>query len=287
MSVKRGFAICGIVIILCYLANIGINFYDEFNQKRLAKEYELRYEKEQEMIMRFDINIEAGEYDFLKDNLSYIYYVEGGFDNAFNAVCDQISIERDINTKYSEYVLTQDASYIYVDINNEFYSIKYPLPLSSSQLMNLSNILGENEKMEVFPFNDGIHCLISLDGENHIINIENGQILWTRGGYYESPRVNIFSDTLECGGDLSANTYIFNKYGELIKTVKPKADYIGLGKSILNIFSSIIVILIIKNIIKFNVRNNIAKTVGNIILNTAIILVVILLLMIIGVNLLI
>ena len=112
---------------------------------------------------------------------------------------------------------------------------------------------------------------------NNIYLISNQEKLFGQGGaYYESPTVDIFNDTLKCGGDLSTNTYIFNKYGELVKTIKPQLDYIGLIVDISKFNIIILILIIIQRMCKFNIKSTLIRNIVNVFIVFTIILVLLL-----------
>ncbi len=87
------------------------------------------------------------------------------------------------------------------------------VPISDNKLNNIRSFMREtnNDSLEVIPFNDGIYCFVSGKSEQYILNIENKELFWTRGSYYESPIFDPITDTVTCDGDLSATDYVFNK----------------------------------------------------------------------------
>lgn len=263
MRSKKTFALV-IMIIVCFFIIMSGNIYNYINQNKLRYEADKEYEEYLNKVMRFPVEIETGEYNSIDGGDIFLINEEDG-DKRLTTVSKKIFIDK-ISTNYSNYIVTNDTTYIDISMGNETKYIEYLVPINSVYLKNLRNFMREiNENsISVFPFNDGIYCLIGANQQQYIFNIELGTIVWTRGGYYESPTVDILNDTLKCGGDLSANTYVFNKYGELIKTITPQIDYIELIVNISKFIIVILVLIFIKSMIKSNVKNNIIKNLVNI-----------------------
>lgn len=281
MGVKKAFALV-IMIIVCFFIIISGNIYNYINQNKLRYEADKKYEEYLNKVMRFPVEIETGEYNSIDGGDIFLINEEDG-DKRLTTVSKKIFID-EINTNYSKYIVTNDTTYIDINIGNETKYIEYSVPINSIYLKNLRDFMRQiNENsISVFPFNDGIYCLIGANQEEYIFNIELGTIIWTRGGYYESPTVDIFNDTLKCGGDLSANTYVFNKYGELIKTITPQANYIDLIMNISKFIILILVLLAIQSMIKSNIKNNIIKNLVNIFIILIIIILFLLLAMVVA-----
>ena len=275
MSSKKN--VLAIMIIVCsFLIIIGGNLYNYINQNRLTYEADKRYEEYLNNVMRFPVEIKSGEYRSI-DYGDIFLLNEDDSDKKFETASKKIFIDG-VNTNYSEYVITNDTSYIAINIANEIKFIEHSVPISNIYLKNLRDFMREinDNSINVFPFNDGIYCLINANEQQCIFNIESGKIIWTRGEYYESPTVDIFNDTLKCGGDLSANTYIFNKYGELIKTIKPQLDYIGLIVDISKFNIVILILIIIQRMCKFNIKSTLIRNIVNVFIVFTIILVLLL-----------
>lgn len=277
MKSKKTFALV-IMIIGCFFIIISGTIYNYINQNKLRYEADKEHEEYLNKVMRFSVEIETGEYNSIDGGDIFLINEEDG-DKRLTTVSKKIFIDK-ISTNYSNYIVTNDTTYIDISKGNETKYIEYPVPINSVYLKNLRNFMREiNENsISVFPFNDGIYCLIGSNQEQYIFNIESGTVIWTRGGYYESPTVDILSDTLKCGGDLSANTYVFNKYGELVKTIKPKVDYIDLIVNISKFIIIILVLIVIQEVVKSNIKNNIIKN----LLNILIIFIIILLFLLLG-----
>lgn len=267
MSKEKGLKLIQIIIASCILINISISTYNSINQKRLIKESETRRENYKINIMRFPIKINAGEYRVIDYGENYLLDNEDGL-KLFDEASERIYLG-ETDTKYSEYIITENTTYVCADIEyeeNYMQYLDYPVPISDSKLINLRNFMREtdNDSLEVIPFNDGIHCFISGKSEQYILNIENEELLWTRGSYYESPIFDPVTDTLTCGGDLSATDYVFNKYGELIET----KEY-GKGSLILFMFNFTVfflILFIIQKVVNKNVKNIGIKVITNIFL---------------------
>ncbi|SHH34417.1 hypothetical protein SAMN02745196_00066 [Clostridium collagenovorans DSM 3089] len=255
MRIKKGINIILISIALLLLVSIGIKVYDNMNQKQISREIQNKAEEYRSKSMRFPVEIRGGEYKSIDLGYVNLLYEEDN-NKKFEEVSKDIFIE-ECDTKYSSYVITKDTTYIGINIDGEIKFIEYPVTISDDSLKNLRNFMIEvnDQSIYVFPFNDGKHCLIGTDKEQYIFDIELGKVNWTRGNYYECPSVNIFDDTLECGGDLSANTYIFNKYGELIETINPHEDYVSLIAYVFKILLIIFIFIVLQRIVKFNVKS--------------------------------
>ncbi|MDU4883075.1 hypothetical protein [uncultured Clostridium sp.] len=264
------------IIVSSFLIIIGGNLYNYINQNRLTYEADKRYEEYLNNVMRFPVEIKGGEYRGIDYGDIFLLNEDDG-DKKFEDVSKKIFID-EINTNYSEYVITNDTSYIAINIGSEIKFIEHSVPISSIYLKNLKDFMREinDNSINVFPFNDGIYCFISTNEQQYIFNIESGKIIWTRGAYYESPTVDIFNDTLKCGGDLSTNTYIFNKYGELVKTIKPQLNYIGLIVDISKFNIIILILIIIQRMCKFNIKSTLIRNIVNVFIVFTIILVLLL-----------
>ena len=139
------------------------------------EEYMKNYDQD---VMRFDLYLNEGEYEFIPN------------ENFWNRV--------NIN-----------------DINGW---IKWTIPTldedSKVFIRSFISKSGNDNSIEVFPFNDDNFILIYTNAGAKILDLNNKKINWSGGGYYESVKVDIYSDTISCKGDLSSKTYYFNKYGE-------------------------------------------------------------------------
>lgn len=269
---RKKVSLLAISIICSFLILIVCNLYDYINQNKLRDDADKRYQEYLNNVMRFPVEIKSGEYKSI--DYGDIFLLNEDDYKKFEIASKNIVIN-EINTNYSEYIVTDDTSYIAIDIDDEIKFIEHSVPISDIYLKNLRDFMRKinDNSISVFPFNDGIYCLIDTNEEQYIFNIESGKIIWTRGSYYESPRVDIFNDTLECSGDLSTNTYIFNKYGDLIETIKPQFDYSGLIADIVKINILISTLFIIKRIFKLSITNILTKILVDIIIIFIIILV--------------
>ena len=269
---RKKVSLLAISIICSFLILIVCNLYDYINQNKLRDDADKRYQEYLNNVMRFPVEIKSGEYKSI--DYGDIFLLNEDDYKKFEIASKNIVIN-EINTNYSEYIVTDDTSYIAIDIDDEIKFIEHSVPISDIYLKNLRDFMRKinDNSISVFPFNDGIYCLIDTNEEQYIFNIESGKIIWTRGSYYESPRVDIFNDTLECSGDLSTNTYIFNKYGDLIETIKPQFDYSGLIADIVKINILISTLFIIKRIFKLSITNILIKILVDIIIIFIIILV--------------
>lgn len=269
---RKKVSLLAISIVCSFLILIVCNLYDYINQNKLRDDADKRYQEYLNNVMRFPVEIKSGEYKSI--DYGDIFLLNEDDYKKFEIASKNIVIN-EINTNYSEYIVTDDTSYIAIDIDDEIKFIEHSVPISDIYLKNLRDFMRKinDNSISVFPFNDGIYCLIDTNEEQYIFNIESGKIIWTRGSYYESPRVDIFNDTLECSGDLSTNTYIFNKYGDLIETIKPQFDYSGLIADIVKINILISTLFIIKRIFKLSITNILIKILVDIIIIFIIILV--------------
>lgn len=270
------------IIVSSFLIIIGGNLYNYINQNRLIYEANKRHKEYLNNVMRFPVEIKGGEYRSIDYGDIFLLNEDDG-DKKFEAASKKIFID-EINANYSEYVITNDTSYIAINIGSEIKFIEHSVPISSIYLKNLKDFMREinDNSINVFPFNDGIYCFISTNEQQYIFNIELGKIIWTRGAYYESPIVDIFNDTLECGGDLSANTYIFNKYGELIKIKKTQLDYSGLMIEISEFNILILILIIIQRMCKFNIKSTLIKNIINAFITLIIIVLFLLFIMVVA-----
>ena len=267
---RKKIDLLAISIVCSFLILIVCNLYDYINQNRLRDEADTRYQEYLNNVMRFPVEIKRGEYKSI--DYGDIFLLNEDDYKKFEIASKNIVIN-EIDTNYSEYIVTSDTSYIAIDIDDEIKFIEHSVPINDIYLKNLRDFMRKinDNSISVFPFNDGIYCLIDTNEEQYIFNIESGKIIWTRGSYYESPRVDIFNDTLECSGDLSTNTYIFNKYGELIEIIKPQFDYIGLIADISKINILISTLFIIKIMFKSIITNILIKILVGIIITFIII----------------
>lgn len=267
---RKKIDLLAISIVCSFLILIVCNLYDYINQNRLRDEADTRYQEYLNNIMRFPVEIKRGEYKSI--DYGEIFLLNEDDYKKFEIASKNIVIN-EIDTNYSEYIVTSDTSYIAIDIEDEIKFIEHSVPINDIYLKNLRDFMRKinDNSISVFPFNDGIYCLIDTNEEQYIFNIESGKIIWTRGSYYESPRVDILNDTLECNGDLSTNIYIFNKYGELIETIKPQFDYIGLIADISKINILISTLFIIKIMFKSIITNILIKILVDIIITFIII----------------
>ena len=179
------------------------------------EEYMKNYDQD---VMRFDLYLNQGQYEFIPNenfwNRVHLY------DDEKNEIDKQsiiISLQ-DSNLKFSEYVLTENAEYMKVNIDDINGWIKWTIPTldedSKVFIRSFISKSGNDNSIEVFPFNDDNFILIYTNAGAKILDLNNKKINWFGGGYYESVKVDIYSDTISCKGDLSSKTYYFNKYGE-------------------------------------------------------------------------
>lgn len=198
-----------LVICLGYMYYI----YPEYKLNRQMKNYE-------QDVMRFDLHLDAGEYEFIP----YEGFWEGKhlYDDEETEIQKQTTIiyTDTIDLKFSEYVLTKDTEYMKINLNGVDGWIKGTIPiLNEDNKVFIRHFIykylsrGANS-ITVSPFNDISFVLISDEGGQRILDLDNEKVTWYGGAYYECARVDIYSDTLYCGGDLSSRTYYFNKYGE-------------------------------------------------------------------------
>lgn len=276
MSKEKGLKLILIIIVSCILINVSINVYHSIKQKKLIKESEERRENYKSNRMRFPIKINAGEYKVIDYSENYLLDNEDGL-KLFDKASEFIYLE-ELDTKYSEYIITENTTYVCVDIEyeeNYMQYLEYPVPISDNKLINLRNFMREtnNDSLEVIPFNDGIYCFVSGKSDQYILNIENKELLWTRGHYYESPIFDPVTDTLTCGGDLSATDYVFNKYGELIETKEYSITKVFLTLWIFNFTAIVSALFIIQLMVNKNVKSIGIKLITNIFLVPIILLI--------------
>lgn len=267
MRKENGVKAILIIIVACLLINIGISTYNSINQKKLSIESQERRDNYKSNIMRFPIKISKGEYEVVDYGKNYLIDEENGL-KLFKEAAENIYLNG-IDTKYSEYIVTEESTYVCVDIeyaDSYMVFIEHPVPISDNSLNNLRNFMREidDDSIMVLPFNDGIHCFVDGSIEQYIFNIESGELLWTRGCYYESPMYNPIEDTITCGGDLSATDYVFNKYGELIETKEYGKGFLILG--IFNLAAIFLILFIIQQMVHKNVKNIAIKIITNIFL---------------------
>lgn len=267
MRKEQGFKAILIIIAACLLINIAISTYNSINQKKLIREAEERRDNYKSNIMRFPIEINEGEYKAVDYGENYLLNEENGL-KLFQESAEIIYLN-EVDTKYAEYIVTGDTTYVCADIeyaDSYMVFIEYPVPISDDELNNLRRFMREidDDSIMVLPFNDGIHCFVDGSAEQYIFNIESGELLWTRGCYYESPIYSPVKDTITCGGDLSATDYVFNKYGELIETKEFGITKGSLLLFMYNLTSVFLVLLIIQLMVHNNVKNVFIKVITNI-----------------------
>lgn len=267
MSKGKGLKLILIIIVSCILINISINVYHSINQKKLIKESKENHENYKRNMMRFPIKINEGEYKVIDSGDKYLLDNENEL-KLFDEASEFIHLE-ETDTKYSDYIVTENTTYVCVDIEykeNYMKYLEYPVLISDNKLNNLRSFMREtdNDSLEVIPFNDGIYCFVSGKSEQYILNIENKELLWTRGHYYESPTFNPVTDTLTCRGDLSATDYVFNKYGELIETKEYGKGFFILG--MFNLIGLFLILFIIQKVVNKNIKNIAIKIIINIFL---------------------
>ena len=207
------------IIIGHFLINISYIIYNDINQKRTEKinnEKEIQYNIDAN---RFDIFIPKGEYKAVKSK-AFSYNLDQNFEKEFKAQSELLTFNKDIDTKYSDYIITKDSTYLKLNINNEQYILKYPVPLSDNQLTNLRDRIHKNEDLSVFPFNDGIYCLVQSSNGSYIINTETGKETTNIEDDYESFKINIYTDKLECERYLNGDTFIYDKNSGFEERIK-------------------------------------------------------------------
>lgn len=206
-----------IIFLIAFLLVICLGYiyyeYPEYKRNRQMKNYE-------QDVMRFDLHLNQGQYEIIpsKDfwERTHLYNDE----QAEIQKQTTIIYTDTIDLKFSEYVLTKDAEYMKTNINGIDGWIKEAIPILNEddkvfirKFIYQYRALGANS-ISVFPFNDSNFVLIYSEGGQYILDLGNKEVTWYGGGYYESTKVDIYSDTIYCGGDLSSKTYYFNKYGE-------------------------------------------------------------------------
>lgn len=255
------------IIIARFLINISYVIYNDINSKKAEKinnEKEIQYNID---VNRFDILIPKGEYKAIKSkNFSYDY--DQNFEKEFKAQSELLTFNKDINTKYSDYIITKDSTYLKLNINNEQYILKYPVPLSDNQLTNLRNWVSKDEGLSILPFNDGIYCLVQTSNYSYIINTETGEVTANLGNGYESFKINIYTDKLECIDNMTSNTLIYDKNGELEEEIEasPPVTILELVPLTLVIASTIAIPILINSIILRSIKNKIIKVLSTILI---------------------
>lgn len=255
------------IIIARFLINISYIIYNDINSKKAEKinnEKEIQYNID---VNRFDILIPKGEYKAIKSkNFSYDY--DQNFKKKFKAQSELLTFNKDINTKYSDYIITKDSTYLKLNINNEQYILKYPVPLSDNQLTNLRNWVSKDEGLSILPFNDGIYCLVQTSNYSYIINTETGEVTANLGNGYESFKINIYTNKLECIDNMTSNTLIYDKNGELEEEIEafPPVTILELVPLTLVIASTIAIPILINSIILRSIKNKIIKVLSTILI---------------------
>ncbi|MBL4933084.1 hypothetical protein [Clostridium paridis] len=270
-------------LIIYILSLVLLNFisvtWNKYDQKRLIEKQAAEVKLYHEKVMRFEATIDRGSYDFVDDKNKKDPYFFEEMDNDFIANSAKIDINKDTKVRFSEYILTAKAQYFHVSINDREGWIKDNLLNDNESISYLQKFIKEKNKVTVFPFNSGDYALISDDTEQYIVNFNNKVITWQRGNYYEVPKVDINSDTLKCGGDLSSNTYEFSKEGKLIKTSKYGISIINIIIAFLNVT---LIILILNSIRRLLIRGTVSKALVNIIFFIIVVIIVIISLLLFG-----
>ena len=273
------------IIIGRFLINISYIIYNDIKQKRTEKinnEKEIQYNID---VNRFDVHISKGEYEAVKSK-TFSYNYDQNFEKEFKTQSELLTFNKDIDTKYSDYIITKDSTYLKLNINNEQYILKYPVPISDNQLTNLRNWISKDEGLSILPFNDGIYCLVETSNYSYITNTETGQVTANLGNGYESFKINIYTDKLECI-DLSSNTIIYDKNGELEEEIEAFTGLSIIDVIIitLNIGTIIAIPILINLIVLRNIKNKIIKVLSIILTTCFTIFVILMYLLILFVGL--
>ena len=136
MSKEKGLKLILIIIVSCILINVSINAYHSIKQKKLIKESEERRENYKSNRMRFPIKINAGEYKVIDYGDNYLLDNEEGL-KLFDKASEFIYLEK-VDTKYSEYIITENTTYVCADIEyeeNYMQYLEYHLPITNNQLI--------------------------------------------------------------------------------------------------------------------------------------------------------
>lgn len=250
MRLKKGLIIIGIFIGII----IGLNIFESIISSNNSKKSELRAEEHRNNIMRFPVDIKSGKY--IMFDYSDEYYIFDESLERFNESLKEIYLE-DISTKYSEYIITRQTSYLAIKINDEIKFIEHEVPINKDYIKILRNLLEEEGgwAINIFPFNDGEYALINPAGRQFSFDIKNSTKLIGFGGKYESPSINVLNDTLEASGDLSATTYVFDKKGELLEEKEPNRGFLIENKGLIQISSGILILIVLRRIVKFNISD--------------------------------
>ena len=160
MRVKKGF----IIIITLIIMIISLNIYKSINQKNTYKKAELVAQEYRNNIMRFPVDIKSGTY-ITFDTFNYYNIFEESLES-FNNGLKEIVLE-DISTKYSEYIVTRETTYLKVNINDEVIFVEYKLPIDKDYIKNLRTFLEDvgGWAINVFHFNDGTTYVFDKYGE--------------------------------------------------------------------------------------------------------------------------
>ncbi|MDD7794466.1 hypothetical protein [Clostridium sp. 'White wine YQ'] len=270
-------------LIIYILSFVLLNFisitWNKYEQNRLIKKQAAEAKLYHEKVMRFEATIDSGSYDFADDKNNIDPYFFKEMDNDFIANSTKIDINKDTKVRFAEYILTAKAQYFHILINGREGWIKDNLLEDKERINYLQKFIKEKNKVTVFPFNSGDYALISDDTEQYIVNLNDKVITWQRGSYYEVPKVDINSDTLKCGGDLSSNTYEFSKEGELIKTSKYGYSITNVIMAFLNVA---IILLILNSIRRLLIKGAVSKVLVNIIFFTIFVVILIISLLLFG-----
>ena len=270
-------------LIIYILSLVLLNFismtWNKYNQNRLIEKQAAEAKQYHEKVMRFEAMLDRGSYDFIDDKFNKDLHFFKDIDNEFSKNSTKLDISKNANVKFSEYILSAKAQYFHISINGREGWIKDNLLEDKERINYLQKFIKEKNKVTVFPFNSGDYALISDEVEQYIVNLDNKVITWQRGGYYESPRVDINSDTLICGGDLSSNTYEFSKEGELIKTSKYGFSTTNTIMAFLNVT---LILLILNSIRRLLIRGAVSKVIVNIIFFIIFVVILIISLLLFG-----
>lgn len=228
---KKKLMIIFLMILVGFILFINKSIVGKAATSKLHKTID--FETYSEDMMRFDLPLKSGNYKFMKSKDSPFFecsHLEEAYnkDKEFSENSKSLYLEN-ANIKYGKYLFTPNKEYIYTKINNEFGWIKCTVPINEEYKNYIQEFFiskSGNKKIRfiiALPLNDTNFVLANEgteESEQYMLDLQSEKITWTRGNYYESPYINFKTDMLECGGDLSSKTYIFNKLGELIEEIQ-------------------------------------------------------------------
>ena len=147
------------------------------------EEYMKNYNQD---VMRFDLYLNQGQYEFIPNEIFWkSVHLYDDEENEINKQSIIISLQ-DSNLKFSEYVLTKNAEYMKVNINDINGWIKWTIPtLDEDSKVFIRNFISKSDNdnsIGVFPFNDDNFILIYTSEGAKILDLNNkkNQLVWRR-----------------------------------------------------------------------------------------------------------